>query len=288
MNSIVKTIILIFLGVVSGKTSYAQSDSENAEIEYSNDGKGWAFGLNIGYYYPSKHTAAYYNGESYNINNADYVMSNYYWYEEIFFTLEAHDSVFISGLPSNMHYKPAMQPGIYAQYNFNPTLALMIEFNYMKLKAEDVIIFDIDPPLDYAANHDLRLYPIHGIEERVYCDIGLKRIYPQNEKFSYFFLGGLNVNSTTVKKSSFYVEDIEYSMINNYGDGNYVPGGNNQSYYVYQGGIGVGMYAGGGASFTFANSIVVEPGITAHWLMVKLDRYQNMNPGVGVYIRFLL
>jgi hypothetical protein len=131
------------------------------------------------------------------------------------------------------------------------------------------------------------LYPIHGAEERIYADIGIKRSYPKTYRHSYFWMGGLNVNSTQVKKSSFYVEEVEYSMINVYQDGGYVPNNNTQSYSVYQGGIGVGGFAGAGASLSFGNSVVIEPGITAHWLMVKLEDYQNMNPGIGAYVRFL-
>jgi hypothetical protein len=288
MNSKTKILLMILLVVLPGISLFAQSDDESGDVEYSNDGKGWAFGLNIGFYYPSKGTAEYYNGRSYNVNNADYVMDNYYWYQDIFHALGATDTVFIAGLPDNMHYTPAMQPGIYAQYNFNPTLALMIEFNYMRLKAKDVITFEVDPIPTVNTNPDLRLYTIYGQEERVYADIGLKRTYPKSEKFSYFVNGGLNLNSITVKKSAFFVEEVEYSMINNYGNNYYIPGGNNQTYNVYQGGIGVGMFAGGGVAFTFNKGIVVESGINAHWLMVKLERYQNMNPGIGAYIRFLL
>jgi hypothetical protein len=75
-------------------------------------------------------------------------------------------------------------------------------------------------------------------------------------------------------------------MINTYGNSSYIPNSNMQTYEVYQGGIGLGMFAGGGASLTFGN-VVIEPGITAHWLMVKLEDYQNMNPGIGAYIRFM-
>jgi hypothetical protein len=128
---------------------------------------------------------------------------------------------------------------------------------------------------------------MRGVEERVYADIGLKRTYPQDEKLSYFVTGGLNVNSTKVKKCSFYVEEKEYSMINLYGDNGYIPNSNMQTYSVYQGGVGVGMFAGGGASLTFGDGIVVEPGLTAHWLMVKLDHYKDMNPGIGAYVRFM-
>ncbi len=284
MNRIFKIIVLFLLAGIPAKPLLAQSDGN--KTEYSSDGKGWVFGLNVGLYYPSKNTAAFYSGDAANVNSFNYVMSNYYWHQEIFTALRANDSISVSGLPQNMHYKISMQPGIYAQYSFNPELALIIEFNYMKLKANDVIVFEVDPK-EYATEKDLRLYPMRGAEERVYADIGLKRTYIKTDKLSWFLMGGVNVNSTKVKQCSFYVENKEYSMINLYGINGYVPNSNSQTFPVYQGGVGVGMFAGAGATLTFAGSICIEPGITAHWLMVNLDRYKNMNPGAGAYIRFL-
>jgi hypothetical protein len=288
MIKILKTIVLTVLTLFAGLNVYSQSgEDSDVELDFSSNGRGWTFGLNVGVYYPSKKTAAFYNGSSENVNNAEFIMSNEWRYKEIYKALNAHDTVFVAGLPENMHYKLAIQPGLYAQFSFNPILALIIEFNYMKLKANDVITFEVDPISSVSTLPDYRLYPMRGVEERVYGDIGLKRTIPQNKKYSYFVMGGLNVNSTKVKQCSFYVEDIEYDMVNQYGDNNYVPNGNTQTYPVYQGGIGVGMFAGGGAALTFGNGIVVEPGITAHWLMVKLDNYKNMNPGVGAYVRFM-
>jgi len=287
MKKIRITLSLLVLITISSLETFAQTDDNATETEYSSDGKGWAFGLNVGVYYPSRHTANFYNGSPENVNNVNYVMSNYYWYQDIFHALGAHDSISVAGLPQNMHYKLTILPGLYAQYCFNSTMALVIQFNYMRLKADDVITFEVDPKT-YATEPDLRLYPMRGVEERVYGDIGFKRTYPRTDKFAWFYTGGLNVNSTKVKQCSFYVEEVEYSMVNTYGDNGYVPGSNMQSYTVYQGGIGVGMYAGAGLSFIFQNGIVLEPGITAHWLMVKLERYQNMNPGIGAYLRFML
>ena len=287
MKHHIKTFIFLVLTSAFFPVSFAQDyPGDGTEVEYSNEVKGWIFGLNVGVYYPSKATAAFYNGSPANVNNVNYVMSNYYWYQEIFFALGANDSVSVAGLPQNMHYQVAMRPGLYAQYCFNERLSLVIEFNYMKLKANDVITFEVDPK-EYLTEKDLRLYPIRGVEERVYADIGLKRTYPQNDKLSFFAMGGLNINSTKVKESSFYVEEKEYSMINTYGDSGYIPNSNMQTYDVYQGGIGVGMHVGGGVALTFGNGIVIEPGLTAHWLMVQLERYQNMNPGIGAYVRFL-
>jgi hypothetical protein len=48
------------------------------------------------------------------------------------------------------------------------------------------------------------------------------------------------------------------------------------------------MFAGAGATLIFGKGIVVEPGLSANWLMVKLEGYQNMNPGIGMYLRFIL
>lgn len=279
-------LLLLTLTAVTALKGYAQTEGENAEIEYTNDGKGWVFGLNMGVYYPSKYTAAYYNGAATNENNVKFILSNTYRYDELFLALDAHDSIMVSGLPQNMHYKLAMQPGIYAQYCFSPKIALVIQFNYLRLKANDVIIFDVDPPQDYLGNHDLRLFPMRGVEERIYADIGIKQSFPKSEKLSFFAMGGLNVNSTQVKKSAFYVEEKEYSMINNY-IGSYVPGGNSQTVNIYQGGVGIGIFASGGVSLTFNNGIVLEPGFTAHFLKVKLNGYKNMSPGFGTSIRFL-
>jgi hypothetical protein len=284
MNHKIFVFAVLFLTGILPSRLLAQL--ENADgVEISSDDRGWVFGLNMGVYLPSKATAGYYDGSSKNENNAAYVMSNYYWYQEIYNALGAHDSISISGLPQNMHYKGALQPALYGEFAFNSRVSLTIQFSYMKLKANDVIIFEVDPK-PYATEPDLRLYPIRGVEERIYADIGLKKTYPRTSQLAWFLNGGLNINSTQVKKCSFYIEDKEYSMINNYNNG-YIPNGNNQTFNVYQGGIGIGMFAGGGVSFRFPNGIMLEPGINGHWLMVNLEGYKNMTPGIGSYVRFL-
>lgn len=291
MNYKLKILIFSLLLIFTGLSSFAQTDGADIEIDNSTDGKGWIFGLNVGVYYPSKKTAAFYSGDSKNINNVNYVMSNYYLKQQILELLNENAisttkiEIADDGLPQNMHYKLALQPGLYAQYCFNSKLSLIIEFNYMKLKANDVIVFELDS-LSYATNAKQLLCPVRGVEDRVYADIGLKRTYQKSEKLSYYVMGGLNLNSTKVKKSSFYVLEEEFDMIDHYNGVPYVPNSGMQTFEVYQGGIGVGMFAGAGAALNF-NGIVIEPGITVHWLMVNLDGYQSMNPGIGANVRFM-
>ena len=245
---------------------------------------GLQFGLNFGAYLPSKYSANYYNGSEKNLNNTQWVMSNRVFYDSIFIKLDAIDTVKIVGWPSNMHYKISMMPGLYAQYTINEEYAICIEFNYMKLIAQDVITFEIPKP--FLANPDQRLCVIRGEEKRVYIDLGIKRSIKVSDKNQLFVIGGLNLNNTNVLKSAFYVEGTEYSIINNYINGVYV-GPNAQTFNLRQGGIGWGLYLSGGATFHFGN-ISFEPGFNAHFVNVDLTGYKKLAPGGGIYIRFIL
>jgi len=267
------TCLLLTPGIIQ-----AQRSDETAS--------GLQFGLNFGYYSPSKYTANFYNGSAGNLNNANWVVSNKYLYQQIYDTLLATDTVLLSGLPSNMHYKISMMPGIYAQYTLNKQYAICISINYMKLVAQDAITFEVDPKT-YNTNPDLRMFTIIGQEQRVYIDLGIKRFFKISDKTELFAIGGLNMNDTKVIKSSFFVGKTEYSMINTYGNVNYVPNSNIQSFNITEGGIGFGLYLSGGATFHFGN-ITFEPGFNAHYINVHLNGYEKFSPGGGLYIRFIL
>ncbi|HPT13598.1 MAG TPA: hypothetical protein PK796_02335 [Bacteroidales bacterium] len=274
-------IILILFFLVEGEKAFTQENDKYC---------GWTFGLNFGLYYPSGYSANYYNGSDINENKASWVLGNYYWYQEIFKALDISDTVFVAdnGLPMNMHYKVALNPGIFGEYRFNKSYALSFEFNYLKLKANDAIGLEVDPK-EYATEPDIRLYPVKGIEERVYFNLTLKRYFDSPKpNLNYFLMGGINVNNTKVLKNALYIEEKEYSMINIYGRQNYVPNTSMQTFSVYEGGIGFGLVAGGGASLTFDNGIILEPGITANWTRVNLEGYKRFTPGIGIYMRFIL
>lgn len=248
---------------------------------------GFEFGLNFGVYMPSKYPANYYNGTSGNLNNTQWVMKNRVFYDSIYLNLGAIDTIYIDtdGWPTNMKYKIAMMPGLYGQYAFNDEYALYFDFNYMKLVTQDALIFT--KPKPFTTNPDHTLVPIRGEEERVYFDIALKRSFKVSDQLGYFIMAGLNVNNTTVIKSAFYVNEKEYTIINNYINGVYI-GPNSQTLNIKQGGIGWGLFFSGGATFQFGD-IGFEPGINAHFINTNLDGYnRKFRPGAGIYIRFML
>lgn len=251
----------------------------------SNESQGFEFGLNFGVYMPSKYSANYYNGKSGNVNNTQWIMTNRVFYDTIFYRFNAIDTVYIdNGWPTNMHYKITIMPGIYCQYAFNEEYALYFDFNYMKLTTQDALAFTIPKP--FASFPDIRLCPIRGVEERFYIDVGLKKTYRLNDNTGLFFMGGLNLNNTKVVKSAFYVDEREFSIINNYINGVYV-GPNSQTMNLTQGGIGWGLFMSAGASMHFGE-ISFEPGINAHFVNVNLEGYKKYRPGAGIYIRFSL
>ncbi len=273
--------LTVFLLLLTLRPAFSQ---ETEEVE--NTGKGFVIGVNFGIYFPGKYTANFYNGSESNDNKMSYVMDNYTWRNEIKNALGSFKSVEVAGLPEDMHYNPVFYPGLLMQYNFSRTFAIVFEFDYLKLKANDAVLLYIDKE-DFPTNPERyeKLIPIRGVEERVYINLGVKKIVPISETMDFFGTAGLNINSTKARKNFIYVGGTEYSLIDIYG-GYYQPGVS-QEYAVYQGGIGWGLWGSLGASLHFGNS-VLETGLDITAVQVHLNGYERITPGAGFFIRFLL
>lgn len=243
-------------------------------------------GLNFGVNYVSKYTAKYYNGNENNVNNIKYVFSNYYWYQQIYQSLNAHDTVFVEDLPSDMAYKLNLSPGLFLQYNITKNLSIQVQFNYLKLKTKDAFLVNVDPK-EYLTFPDLRTFLIFGTERRVYADIGLRHNFNSSKDVKYFISAGVNINSTKVIKSAIYIDGVEYTLINRYGNQPYSPVIQDYGQEPYQGGIGFGAYTQFGGSYIFNNLICVEPFFNLHFLNVNLEGYNQMRPGFGAGLRFI-
>lgn len=247
--------------------------------------RGFRLGLHFGGYLPLGNTANYFNGSDGNENNLKYVMAQPAYYDSIFFYAKAHDTVFVKEIPQNMNYQVTINPGLYGEYVFNKSTALSFEFNYMMLQLKDAVSFEVDPIDEVLTQPDIRLYPIKGTEKRIYFNLGMRKNFETAQGYSWFINGGLNVNNTKIQKSAVFIEGHEFSLINYYGNQQIIPG-QTQTFVVNQGGLGYGMFAGGGVMF-HVSSITFEPGIIAHWARVNLEGYKSFNPGIGVYLRFI-
>jgi len=245
------------------------------------------FGVNFGAYFPDRYSANFYNGTPDNENNVNYVMSNYYWYQEIKQALKSSDTVFVSGYPLDMHYQVAFTGGLFIRFNFNRKNGIFLEANYTQLKTEDALALQVDPA-SYPTYDDIRLQPIQGKEGRVLLNLGYQRSFPLKSKIYFFLQGGGTMCYTQVQKSFFVVEGREYSMINIYGDLGYIPGGNSQTFNINQNAFGFGTYFGTGAGIPLNERFGIEPGFSIQYYPVNIKNYPRWKPAFSVYLRILL
>jgi hypothetical protein len=276
----------------------AVKDDPWAEYEEEKDSVSrWALGINVGGYFANKVSANYYNGTPGNINNVDFVMKNISFYRDIMTTLGlgTSDTLVIpdypgtlESFPLNMKYHAAITAGVFLRYNFNRKNGIFIEADYTLLKAEDVIKMEVNPPDYLTDQHDYRLFPIIGREERAMIDLAYQRSFLMKSKIYFFINVGATMCYTHVKKSALVVAGREFSLINTYGNNKYQSGYNNQQFNVVQYGLGFGPILGGGVGLPLTDLIGIEPGFIMQYYPVNLEGYPDFKPSFSIYLRILL
>ena len=248
----------------------------------------WSLGINIGMYDANKYPANFYNGSDQNVNKVSYVMTNYYWYQDIkrSLNLSQTDTVVVNGLPSNMHYKVVLSGGVFVRYNLSRYYGICLDANYTQLKTDDVVTLLVNPDYNYTLP-DIRLVPISGTEQRIHFDLLLQRNFWLKSNIYLFLQGGLNMNYTRVMKSFIYVGSQEYSLINIYGNQGYLQGINQQENSVIEGGFGYGINLGGGAGIPLVDIFGIEPGGFINYNNVPLTGYTQFKLSFGFYLRLL-
>ena len=247
----------------------------------------WNLGLNIGMYDANKYPANFYNGSDQNMNKVNYVISNYYWKNDIkrSLGLSTTDSIKVGEFPTNMHYKVVISFGLFARYNLSKYNGICIDANYTQLKAENVVTFLVNPQYNYTFP-DIRLIPISGVEQRIHFDLLLQHNFWLRSKIYLFLQGGLNMNYLRVQKSIIYF-DKEYSLINIYGSQGYLQGTVQQENQVVEGGFGYGLNLGGGAGIPLVDKFGIEPGGFINYNNVALIGYTQFKVSFGFYLRIL-
>lgn len=247
--------------------------------------EGWDFGMNFGYHLPSSYHAGFYDGSSTNVNNLDYIFGNKYYYDQIRNSLNASDTFFITGMPNKMRYTGAFLIGIYFRRTFDKNFGFSLQFNFSKLKAGDFFQIEVDPYY-ILTEPDYRLFQIWGTEDRVNIDLNFSKYFPGKSKTVIpFFEAGLNLNSTRVIENKIKINNLEYSIVDVYLNGTYVPGAQQTQYIVQQGGIGWGINGGGGIKLIFNENISIDPGFQILAQKINLEGYDRIRPSFVFYVR---
>ncbi len=255
-----------------------------------NQKSGWEISGNFGVYKANKHHAQFYNGASQNVNNLDYVFSNYYWRQEIIDQLIIHaqrDSFQIYEIPADIKYDMSMYVGFSGRYHYSGALALNFSFNFAKLQTRDMFTLEVFPA--YSGMIESFVYfGIYGIEARTNIDAGFLYTFSPEKPFTPFIEMGININSTNVKRNFIRIFDKEYNLINIYGSNSYIPNTPLSEFDVRQGGIGFGLYSSLGVRYSINEQFAIETAAVSYLKTVNLEGY-NEQFGIhgGLLLRFV-
>lgn len=285
--------------------------TEGAELNLM----GWRFGINMGMYFANQQTVGFYNGIPENENKIQWVLNNEYWYDEIRQELNSNEVIknpddvplgwqgeydiwrLDNGVAAgdttkwwiyypDLKYNAAISPGFYLKFNFNNSTGIFIQSNYVKLKTSGIFQMVIDS-INYVSNPALRAGYIRGEEERVTIDIGISKFYPVGKITNIFIETGFHMNSTRVLENKIQIGNLQYTLVNTYGNRQYIPNSNMTSYEIYQGGIGFGIFLSGGVKFIFNEKISVDPGIQFYYKKVNLEGYSDFAMDYYMYVRLM-
>jgi hypothetical protein len=244
----------------------------------------WRLGFNMGYYQANRYHANFYNGSEKNANKISMILKNQYQYQEIFTLLGATDTFILGGLPSRMNYQPAVCLGFNMIRHLNPHWDIFLRFNYTKLHASDQFTIEVDPNT-FPTFPDIRLFPIYGTEERMLMDLGLNRYQKINMAYDWFMELGLNMSNIDVKENKIRFDNKEYSIVDIYGGLPFTPGLPLQQYPNEQGGIGFGVFAGGGVRINVNEHVGFEPGFNIYAASANLPGYNEVRAHAFAYVR---
>jgi len=288
MRTAFQTIFSIALLMFSNIIIAQNSQYDDNDASQKTFGQ-WDLGLNFGMHWANKYHAGFYDGSPENVNNIDFVLDNPFRYDEIYNKLNAADTFYLAELPQDMRYNAAFQIGIYFRKTFDNYTGLSLQFDYSKLTAADAFTLEVDPQPNIGKEPDIRIFQIWGVEERINIDILFSKYFKlDNPMFVPFFESGININSTIVKENIIKIEDVQYSIVNNYISGGYVPNVQPNTYHVQQGGIGWGISAAVGLKMIFNETVSVDPGFRIYYQKIKLEGYEEFRPAFSIFIRLSL
>jgi hypothetical protein len=289
-------LIFLFVLLVVQTNLRAQSESgyDNYDDEYDDEMPvnafgHWDLGINMGMHWGAQYQAQFYDGSPTNVNNINYVFENKYWRQDIMNVLNVADTFYLRELPQKMRYTGAFQVGLYFRKTFDNYLGFSVQFDYSKLTASDFFTLEVDPQPSIGQEPDIRIYPIWGIEDRINIDFLISRYFKTNSSHLFpFFEAGFNLNSVRVKENKIRIETLEYSLVDIYLDGGYVPGLPQNEYYVQQGGIGWGISAALGLKMAFSDYVSIDPGFRFYYQSVALDHYEKLSFSYSFFVRLSL
>lgn len=242
------------------------------------------YGLNLGGYLASGVTANYYNGSgAYSgIGNQGTLAqilssSNTYSYNRIRQDIGYDFS--LHGLPMDMRYSPAMMIGLYASLQINPRVALMVESNFTRLKAEDQFTIKLER-FSSIEGDNIERHLISGTEERIDVRLGIQYTFFRPESYVHPFMEfGFTATDTKAKTNTARIAGQTYSI--------HFPG--TSRYFPERDfGLGLGAHGSLGLSMDVSEEFRFSFGYSLIYNKINLGNNQDFGFQHSIYVRLSL
>lgn len=238
---------------------------------------GWKMGIDFGFHFANKYTANFYNGGGHNSIHRT-IIENRINYKQIKDLLRYDFFLDSTNLPSNMKYDPALNVGFYTKYNFTKNVGFSFDFNYSRLKTSDFVTLVLNNPSNLTSQLDYYKASIVGTEDRINISGGLYSSFGKPAIINPYMEAGINVNNAKVKDSKVLIESQQYSILDP----------TDQYYKVQQGGVGYGVYLGGGFKLAFSQAFAFNVGGTLFYSRINLGEVKAFKPQFSLYLRMLV
>jgi len=201
----------------------ADEDNLSDLIVYNkNEYKGFFVGANFGVHFANKSTATFYTGNPFFTPNDICIFlpcpilgsaGNDQVYNQLVQEIGNHQFT-LESFGDDLRYEPALTLGLNLRYRLGPFSSIQTDITYANLKANGVIVFNVDRPNPNGTADDFfESHPIWGKEQRLVFSPGFQfNLSDPGDFVPYFDVGGI-LTSTRVIENRFRVGNREFSIL---------------------------------------------------------------------------
>lgn len=298
-----KRFLVLFLILICYFSAFPQSESSSVsqnsskkEKEKDNiKDKGFDIIFAGGCYFGSKYNAQYYNGDSENENNIDYIF--HWYYREISDKIKEYypyigDSIHYGGSLGNMRYRVAVMISLGVRYKFTKSWSIQLMYSFARLKANGqfLLLYDGEVPGNYHKQLDKNY--ILGKEDRSLFDLSACYLFSTKSIVKPFIEAGVQFNFVRVKSMDAVFHDekknpiLTKSFINDKQD--HTPGMQSDGTIVKYGGPGFGFSASVGIKLAFNKLVSIDPCFYFNAGKFGLEGYKDFSYNFGVSVRIIM
>ncbi len=243
-------LALICFGIFNSPTEF-----------FSQQTKGFKFGILAGAYFANNNTARIYDGYGYS---SDKVKNNFetsslnrkinFEYgggngqpDRIAKELAVGTNEWIriteKDMPINMHYTPAFLIGFLGRYNLNENSSVLFNFHTARISATGNFTIETIPSTNPSGvtwkTENIRTFLITGTEQRFSIQTGLQRYLSRNEIFNFFVEAGPVFNMVKAVNNKAIINSLQVDLTRQYNEyGNEIFRARNMT------GVDFGFFAG--------------------------------------------